>query len=73
MDLANEPNGQREVAQAVKPVVHRLHVVYDLVHVAGPVRRKDVSLGSKQILQRALGAFDLTGKDRLLSHIHEDK
>jgi hypothetical protein len=73
VDFTDQPNGNGKVHEAAKPVVHRMDVVDDLVYVLGQRHRPDqLGLRRKEILERALGAFDLAREDRLLPDIHED-
>lgn len=73
MDLPDQADAQRQVLQALKAIIHRPYIVYDFVNVSGLIRRKDFGLGSKDILEGALGTLDLAGKYGLFAHIHEDE
>jgi hypothetical protein len=73
VNFLDKPDGEREFRQAGQPVVHRTNVVHYFRHVLRLGRREDAGLGREKIVQRALRAFDLAGKHRLLAHIHENE
>jgi len=54
-------------------VVHGGHIVDHLIDVFGSLGRIKLRLGGQEILQRALRAFDLAGKNGLLTNVHEDE
>ena len=73
VNLTNQANRDRQRLQTRKPAVHRLDVIHDFVDIAGDLSGFHRSLGREEILQRALGALDLTGEQRLLADVHIDE
>src|SRR6266511_3198141 len=59
VDLADESLGERKAGQPLKAVVHRSDVVHDFVDVTGHVRYARFKLDRKEVLEGALGTFDL--------------
>ena len=73
MDFFDQANGDGKLVQASQSVVHRGDVIHHFIHVLRGFGREDMRLGGEEVLQGALRAFDLAGKDGLLAHIHEDE
>jgi hypothetical protein len=73
VDLAEKPHRHRQLGEPCQAVLHRAHVIHDLVDVSRAIRCQQLRLGGEQILQRALGALDLAREHRLLAHVHENK
>ena len=73
MDLADEAYRDWQTLQGCEAVVHRPHVVDDLVDVIRDFRAKNVGFGRQQVLQRALRALNLARKHRLFAHVHVNK
>ena len=73
MNFTDQPNRNREIAEAPKAVIHGSNVVDDFVHVLGPILRQDFRFCSQDILQGALGPLNLARQNRFLADVHVNK
>jgi hypothetical protein len=51
VDFADQAHGHRQLGQAREPMVHRAHVVDDLVHIARQILVEQLRFGREQVLQ----------------------
>lgn len=72
VDLFEDAEGERELADAIQPVVHRRDVVDDFFYVLGMIGLR-IGLEPEDVFKRALGVLDLRAEDRLVAHIHGDE
>ena len=70
MNLADKSHTHGQFGQPFQSVVHRAHIVDDLIHIARQMLTRHQRLSGKQILQRTLRALDLAREHRLLAHVH---
>jgi len=51
MDFADQAHGKRKRSKPLEAMVHRSHVVDDLIHILGLTGGKDPGLGRKQVVE----------------------
>jgi hypothetical protein len=73
MDLPDQPQRERQLRQALQSVVHRPHIVDDVLHVTRQAASLWTDLECEDILQRALCSLDLGTEHRLTPDIHGDE
>ena len=70
MDFANQTKRERKLREPLQAVVHGGYVIHDLFDIPGRTNSAGVQLELEEILQRALGSFNLRAEDRLPLHVH---
>ena len=73
MEFLDQSDRERQLTKAIQSAVHSGYAVDDFINVFRAVRGEDMRLSGQKVLQGTLGAFNLTGKHRLFSHIHKHK
>ena len=75
MDLGDQAERERQVAQSSEPVVHRVDVPDDFLNVLGQAspRGRRLQLGGEEVLERALGPLDLRAEDGFAPDVHVDE
>lgn len=72
VDFADEADRDGEGVETPEAVVEGVDVVDDFVDVLGGVGGEDLGFGGEHVVERALGALDLTGEDGFLSDVHQE-
>lgn len=73
MHLAHEAQRERECAQALQPVHHRVDVVRHLADVVEWSSGLRFALKTQQVRKRRLRALDLRRQDRLFACVHVEE
>jgi hypothetical protein len=75
VNLSDQPERERQVAQPIQAVVHGLDVADDLVDVLGQAApsRTRLQLDREEILESALSSLNLGAEDGFAADVHVDE